>query len=339
MAAVANCGAAPVAPTATSKHSHSRIEAIRELVARNNDMLSKLRHRLKKEREASGLNAVQRRRAFFTSAAEERETVEKMYKPGSIPMSVMDFVQDGRVQMIMTMLLVLDVIIVIAELIIDAEFPKCTIIERNAASCCPYGNDAGRSLAASYGDLCDAGLSVAYDNGVACDPYKFEALHTLHDVLFWTSVSILCVFEVELLSLMAVLRKHFLRNRLYLIDFTVVTAALGLEMFLRFSTQSLADVAGVLTFARLWRFVRLGHGLVSSLHERHASHVEELASHVEALATQVTTLQGRLEQLEHEALVNAGGKACKKFGKRRVSLLGRPLGRVVEGPIPPPLKV
>ena len=70
-------------------------------------------------------------------------------------------------------------------------------------------------------------------------------------------------------------------------------------------------------FARCWRFVRLGHGLVSSVHEAHASHVEEMEQHVEGLMKHVTALQDRLQTLEEDALARAGGKALKKFGKQR----------------------
>ena len=97
MAAIANSGASP-----NLGRTQSRVDAIRDLVARNNENLAKLKSRLKKEKEDSGLNAVQRRRAFFMSAAEEREVVERMYKKGSIPLLLMNFLQNNKLQLLMT---------------------------------------------------------------------------------------------------------------------------------------------------------------------------------------------------------------------------------------------
>ena len=137
-------------------------------------------------------------------------------------------------------------------------------------------------------------------------------------------MAILSIYEVELFLLLCVLRRHFFKNKLYIIDTVVVTAALSLEIIVKFNRGN-GDIAGVLTFARCWRFVRLGHGLVSSVHEAHSGHVEEMQQHVEGLMEHLSTLQERLEYLETQALQAAGGKALKKFGtkKRRNSLQAR----------------
>jgi hypothetical protein len=228
--------------------------------------------------------------------------------------------------------LVLDVVIVVVELFIDAEFPQCGIIERDSVSCCPMpnGSCADNTLVeGSYAGLCYEPLRDSTIS-TACDPYKFKAVVLLHKSCFGIAVFILGCYEIELFLLFMILRRHFFRNKLYVIDTVVVTAALVLELAIKLTSSSNSgDVAGVLTFARCWRFVRLGHGLVSSVHEAHSGNVEALNMHVESLTKHVMALRDRLEELEEEELVRAGGKAFKKFGtraRRRSSALGFAFG-------------
>jgi hypothetical protein len=309
---------------APARHEYN---AIKSLYSKSKEHMAAIREKLTKSKEATDLQATQRRRAFFTSAAEEKELAETLFSTGSWQRKVMSFLQSPRLQFLLTASLVFDVLIVVVELFMDAEFPGCNIIERDSISCC-YANTtcsdySGQLLAGGdYGQLCDAPY---YDASypAKCDPYKHTVVIKLHYVLFSITVAILSMYQVELILLFAVLRSHFVRNKLYVIDTVVVTAALSLEIIVKASKSSGSggDVAGVLTFARCWRFVRLGHGLVSSVHEAHASHVEEVEQHVEGLMSHVNALQERLESLEQTALSRAGGKALKKFGKvRRNSL-------------------
>ena len=231
------------------------------------------------------------------SAEEERSLVQRMYAPGSFPLRLMGFLQSSHLQFLLTMLLVLDVVIVVAELFIDAEFPACTLIVRDSISCCDaFGTGTGAGTGASGrslapGDaLCSYPLVDSPAHTTGCDPYKHSGIKMLQLVLFICSAFILCVYEVELMMLLSVLRSNFVRNKLYLIDFVVVTTALVLEFTVKLKRaaaagsdddQAKGDLAGVLTIARCWRFVRLGHGLVSSMHEAHAGHLEEMDHHVQ----------------------------------------------------------
>lgn len=294
--------------------------------------LRQLKAKLQRVRKEQNVQSTQRRRAFFTSAAEEQELVERMYKPNSLARRLMAFLQSSRLQFALTTMLILDVIIVVVELFLDAEFPACSIVARDAISCCGMSNSSctcglGGAPWPYKSYKCAAPLVDTYANPATCDPYKHTVVKNIQLIMFSLSVTILALYEVELFCLMAVLRRHFVRNRLYVIDFIVVTAALILEVVVKVnkmkkasSDASSGDLAGVLTFARCWRFVRLGHGLVSSVHEAHAGAMEEMETHVNGLLQHVDVLQSRLLQLEEMALQQAGGKACKKFGKRRVSV-------------------
>ena len=296
-----------------------------------------IRDRMRRIKRDRNLQAVQRRRAFFTSAAEELSIVEAWYGAKSKMYKLMTSLQSPRLQFVLTALLLVDVLIVVLELFLDAEFPGCNIIVRDAVSCCGQGNSScggggysGRMLAP--GDsICEYPLVESPTLPAGCDPYKHSGVKSLMYALFGMTVFILSVYEVELFLLFVVLRRHFFKNKLYIIDSVVVTAALTLEVVVKLNKGN-GDIAGVLTFARCWRFVRLGHGLVSSVHEAHSGHVEEMQLHVDGLMEHLTALQNRLEYLETQALQAAGGKALKKFGskQRRNSLQARLAAKVTD---------
>jgi len=200
-------------------------------------------------------------------------------------------------------LLLLDVLIVFVELFVDAEFPACAMIQRDAVNCCPAcmsgrmlddagdlggfarmlsasgsGSGSGSSSGSSSGSgsgsgghsICAAGLVAATDNSrVGCDPHLYPAVHVLHEVLFYISVAILGVFEVELLSLVAALDVRFFLNPFYTVDLIVVTLSLVLEIWLHsiVNSGSSIDVTHFLIIMRVWRMARVGHGIATSSHE------------------------------------------------------------------------
>ena len=174
------------------------------------------------------------------------------------------FFHDARVEMMLICLLLLDVIVVFVELFLDAEFPSCQKIRRDAVSCCsPNATHAGTLLNASsngshgrrllsasapaptHHALCIAPLEDSPLLEAACDPHKYHTAHSVHEALFWTSVAILLIFAVELLVLIVALGLHFFRNRLYVLDFVVVGSSLGLELYLHTIVTSWICMPGV----------------------------------------------------------------------------------------------
>ena len=88
-------------------------------------------------------------------------------------------------------------------LAIDAFFPSCRYVIRDAISCCPPDyNDRNRLLGGGGVDeeICTYPL-VETDNTAGCDYHKYQGVHIAHKVLFWTTVVILSSFEFELLFL------------------------------------------------------------------------------------------------------------------------------------------
>ena len=67
-------------------------------------------------------------------------------------------------------------------------------------------------------------------------------------------------------------------------DLFVVTVSLVLELVLRMLTQKYIEVLpGILIIFRVWRFVRIGHGLVASTYEIEEHKTHAAIGHIEKL--------------------------------------------------------
>ena len=119
--------------------------------------------------------------------------------------------------------------------------------------------------------MCEAGYD-ATNCPAGCDVHKHEAIHSLHNVLFSITIVILGTFMVELLVLIAALGpRSFFSNLFYSIDFGVVLVSLILEsFFFHHGAEALQALVGLVVFARCWRFVRIGHGLMEVTHQHAA---------------------------------------------------------------------
>jgi hypothetical protein len=176
---------------------------------------------------------------------------------------------------------------------LDIYFPSCHKIVQNAVSCCPIHGDEVNAEAGirrflegptdhgicSY-PLVDAGYEVG------CDEHKFSVAHVAHDALFWTTVVILGTFEVELLLLVYLLGpEKFVHHCMYVLDLIIVTVSLVFELVLYFIGQESAAalLPEFLIIFRVWRFVRIGHGLVASAHEVEHEKMHVAFEHVDKL--------------------------------------------------------
>jgi hypothetical protein len=193
-------------------------------------------------------------------------------------------------------LLFLDVLILFVEIFLVASYPPCSIIERDCIACCEAeGNDRFRILATEESDLeydehgddhaiCEAGFEP--DHGeAACDSHKWQGVHTAEAVLFSLTITILSVFLVELhLEMIALGPTIFFRQFFYTLDYLIVTVSFALELFFRFSAEeALQSLVGILVFARVWRFVRIGHGIIEITSELTHHQYQELLQYAESL--------------------------------------------------------
>ena len=226
---------------------------------------------------------------------------------------LLELLNSSIVQRIIIALLLLDVIILFVELALDAFLPGCSIIERDAISCCypeegidsnnANGNNAHRQMmsgairllagesskAGEHHSLCVSPL-VETDNPAACDEHKYPGEHIAHDVLFSLTMIILITFEIELLLMVYLLGpKKFFSQVWYVLDLFIVTVSLVLELVFAFVHDDIIqDLVGILVLFRVWRFVRIGHGLIVSTFEIQEEKIHELKHYVQEMEEIVT---------------------------------------------------
>lgn len=318
-----------VAPTTTkawpsaSIHEVQAIDKLKHLVASYNEVLKHQAEKPRHRREAHLLNDSW----WVISAEAELHILQGRRGADSWQLKTVRFFHRRNIQIFFIALLLLDVIVVFVELFLDAEYPRCELIRRDAISCCNSSDVASshhRRLLASTTTSSHGSDSSpahhgnghhafcvydghAFSEGLEpdCDAHAHTGVHDAHDVLFGVSVGILSMFAIELLLLLLSLDVQFFHNLLYIIDFFVVYASLVLEIALK--TSSASDITGAIILARLWRFMRVAHGLATASHEaeegenekakQHNESVERLAHEVQA---QVSELRQQNQSLEAE---------------------------------------
>ena len=202
--------------------------------------------------------------------AEEMLHVKTVHGHKSRRVKILKFIHSKPVQFTLMALLITDVIVLFIEIFLSAEYPSCNIITRDAVSCCSgvtvseSEQGVDQAEAEEHG-LCEAPLIAYPDNPAGCNPHKYPALHTAHTVLFAITISILSIFLLELFLLILCLGKRFFRHFFYVLDLVVVSVSFALEItFYTSQSDVLSALSGILVLARLWRFVRVGHGIVEA---------------------------------------------------------------------------
>lgn len=225
---------------------------------------------------------------------EEAHHVDVVHGEDSWEAKVLHVLHSKTCQYILMGLLLLDVVILFVELFLGAQYPACTFIIRDAISCCPKTFDSDsqadehrllgetssltceargietgdlhmfRSLAEVASDeghhsVCEAGVDTPQCQA-GCDPHKYDGVHTAHTALFFTTITILSIFMIELILLIVCLKPRvFFRKSFYVLDLFVVSVSLALESFFYAADdETLQSLIGVIVLARCWRFVRIG---------------------------------------------------------------------------------
>ena len=201
--------------------------------------------------------------------------VEQYHGNESWRMKIIEFLHKPAVSWTLMGLLLLDVVMLFVELFLLTHYPLCVTIERDCISCCPsdaaLDNEtehvAERFLSGDveghHNNVCEAGLEASYGTG-GCDVHKWQTIHNVETGLYAVTITILATFFVELTMEMIALRPGiFFRQFFFALDYTIVTVSLILELSLHaVDDERLAAFLGLLIFARIWRFVRIGHGIV-----------------------------------------------------------------------------
>jgi len=278
------------------------------------------------------------------TSEEELAEVEERCGQGSWQLKTLKFINSGPIQKLLISLLLCDVIILFIELYLDASYPSCNTVARDAISCCPANcqddhnttsgdkyNDGHRLLGGGGYGYCADSLEETH-NRAACDDHKYEGVHKAHNILFGATIAILATFLIEILTLVVTLGvKLFFSRFLYVLDFFVISSSLALEIaFATMDDNAAADVAGLLVVFRLWRFVRIGHGLVSSTHEMANHKMNKLKKYTSALEEEVIRCGGVLPEskwslglLEKTATNHLAGDGDDPIKKVKVEIGGR----------------
>lgn len=237
------------------------------------------------------------------SPNEELHLVSERHGPDSWQVKTIKFVNSAKVQHLLMALLLLDVIILFTEMFLDAHYPLCYFIERDSIACCPKqegGRSVRRFLSGGSDGICEAPLEV-FGSG-DCDSHKWHAVHVAHDALFWTTIAILSIFMAELTLLMVVLGlRAFFSRLMYVFDLFIVVVSLVLEItFHSLDQEDVSEFLGLLIIGRVWRFIRVGHGLVTSTSEVEKELNEKLVEYARLLEEELESRDIPLPEMSVE---------------------------------------
>jgi hypothetical protein len=202
---------------------------------------------------------------------------------------VLKKLHNPKVQIFFAGLLLLDVLIIFAELALLTLFPTCDLVERDAISCCPVAAEdspAARFLSeASHEDFCAPGLEAFLEYEAGCDEHKHENIHKIETFLFSLTLAILSTFFLELTLMMVALKPRiFFRQIFYALDYVIVSVSLALEAtFHALGDDVLQSLIGLVIMGRVWRFIRIGHGIVEISEELAHEREEHLLTYVDEL--------------------------------------------------------
>lgn len=191
--------------------------------------------------------------------AQVQEHVEYWHGEGSWKTSTLRLLHRKPVQYTMLALLLLDILFIFTELFLMSTFPACYLVVRDCLACCP---DDGRFLAGGGEEICEAGYATG-DGLPECDEHKWHSVHLAEEVIFYGTVFILSLFMAEnLLEMICMGAGPYFRHFFLALDFVVVLVSLALELWFHFHNEKLQEIVAMLVLMRVWRFVRIGHGLV-----------------------------------------------------------------------------
>jgi hypothetical protein len=220
------------------------------------------------------------------------------------------------------------------------------VVIRDAISCCPatyeFDAEAAHSATADehsnatdtqhflrfleeashseHHSLCPPPTVEYREHEAGCDPHKFQTVHTVEDVLFIFTVTILSVFFIENLTMIMVLQTAYFKQFFYVLDFVIVTISLALEIaFAVVQQELLYALSGLLIFGRVWRFVRIGHGLIEVTAEFQAKEKEALMDYAKELEELLTDKgvdlpekSGEVKRIEHALHGTEHGEISKE---------------------------
>ncbi len=84
---------------------------------------------------------------------------------------------------------------------------------------------------------------------------------------------------------------------MYIADLIIVSTSLALEFTFYLGSNAVMEILpGILILFRLWRFVRIGHGLLESAYEMHMSKMRGALEYIELLEVILKGCNGKLPE-------------------------------------------
>ncbi|CUG90888.1 Hypothetical protein, putative [Bodo saltans] len=190
-------------------------------------------------------------------------------------------IQSQYGQWFFTALLVLDVMLIIAELVIESN--QYCVLEpvhdvHHVGGTYNTTNALCNTTVVSYIGSPEANHRARFfESSQAHCPFEAipelpHPLHVTEAVLKWLSKSIIFAFAAELLVLIAALRVHFFRNKMYVLDLLIV----GVSIIVDWTVSSNQPSVQLVVIVRCWRFARILHGVGSSVHDTEEIVVEAI---------------------------------------------------------------
>lgn len=133
-------------------------------------------------------------------------------------------------------------------------------------------------------------------------------VHVAEEALSWTSIGILATFTAELVAKLLVFGfKYFTHSSWHLFDAVIVLISFTLELSLRGVAQ---EVASLLIFFRLWRIMRIMHGVAEAMELNHSQEMQQLATRAQQLESDLSASNQKMQELQQQvALLNVAAAA------------------------------
>eukprot|EP01120_Amphizonella_sp_Union-15-10_P016289 TRINITY_DN853_c0_g1_i3.p1 TRINITY_DN853_c0_g1~~TRINITY_DN853_c0_g1_i3.p1 ORF type:complete len:248 (+),score=32.07 TRINITY_DN853_c0_g1_i3:67-810(+) len=177
---------------------------------------------------------------------------------GPLRVRIVEFIESRKFQSFLLGLLILDVLLVVAEVILEW-----------TRQCIP-------ETVEHPGEKPHVALEF---------PHYW--MHQLSEGMHIISIAILIIFEIELLSLLFSLGLHFFTKFMYVLDLIVVTLSLIIDLLLG------EVLSSFLLLFRLWRMLRIVHGIYASVEETAKKKHHHQNEQIRILTQKVEKLQKR----------------------------------------------
>eukprot|EP00727_Mastigamoeba_balamuthi_P000613 m51a1_g10549 hypothetical protein (281) ;mRNA; r:33675-34636 len=188
---------------------------------------------------------------------------------GRLRGSLMHAIESKKVEMGVVVLILLDLAVLIADIIVEDVYSK------------------------------DVKNTIDEDSAEWISKDEIEqttAGEKAHLALAYASIVILCILGLQILVEAFCYGLEFFKRPMMVLDLCVIAASLTLELALE-QYPAIRDVSGLLVIARLWRIVRVTHGVMETVEEAREAHLEKLEEEMEEMRKENEELKARIKQL------------------------------------------